>query len=200
MSLRSIPKKKPQNKQLEAYAKVKRLKQIMNESGNYTKYLEEKKRYFTDSGDDTKGSDSYNDSDENSSEDIIDIQRSTVFNVDAMKRVLQYKKEQEERRQRGSDRDTALFAHKTNTLNSLKTNCRVAFLPDCGRDSEYRSFYRSFIESFSDGCSNAPHVSVDIVAMPDIHEFNTKRYETKWMDYMRELKLFDYELIVAHGE
>jgi hypothetical protein len=43
-------------------------------------------------------------------------------------------------------------------------------------------------------------VSVDIVAMPDIHEFNTKRYETKWMDYMRELKLFDYELIVAHGE
>ena len=38
-----------------------------------------------------------------------------------------------------------------------------------------------------------------IISMPDIYVQNTKRYEQKWMEYMRTLDLDSYDIVIAHG-
>jgi len=35
--------------------------------------------------------------------------------------------------------------------------------------------------------------------MPNIQDFNTKRYEKIWLDYMKSLNLSQYDIIIAHG-
>ena len=47
----------------------------------------------------------------------------------------------------------------------------------------------------SSSCKSA----FSILPMPDIYELNTKRYEQKWINYMRTLDLNSYDVVVAHG-
>jgi len=66
----------------------------------------------------------------------------------------------------------------------------VVFLPDCG----YRC--KDFVPLLNQELDR-----MTIIDMPNIYDFNTKRYESLWMDYMRQ-QAFSREnrsLIIAHG-
>ena len=41
--------------------------------------------------------------------------------------------------------------------------------------------------------------TMSILPMPNIYDLNTKRYEQKWMNYMRTLDLNSYDIVLAHG-
>jgi len=67
----------------------------------------------------------------------------------------------------------------------------IVFLPDVGIANRDRSFYSELLVRIA---------NVTVLDMPDIHEFNTKRYEVQWMSYMRnELQLAERDLVIAHG-
>ena len=71
------------------------------------------------------------------------------------------------------------------------------FLPDVGMREIDRSFYKNLIEGGSTGGS----MKVSVLDMPDIYAFNTKRYESEWMTYMRNSQppLASYDVIIAQG-
>ena len=71
------------------------------------------------------------------------------------------------------------------------------FLPDVGEKEIGRDFYKSLTEkSSSEGKMN-----VEALDMPDVHAFNTKRYEIQWMNYMRNSQppLSSFDIVIAHG-
>jgi hypothetical protein len=65
----------------------------------------------------------------------------------------------------------------------------IGFLPDCSAYPERRWFYK--LLNMTSG--------LKVVDMPNIQDFNTKRYETIWLDYMRSLNLSSYEALIGHG-
>jgi hypothetical protein len=80
-----------------------------------------------------------------------------------------------------------------NNMTSTAQNCLydkdILFLPDRG----YRSNY--FVPFLT--CELA---SMSIADMPNVYDFNTKRYESLWMQYMREtLSLDKRDIVIAHG-
>ena len=42
------------------------------------------------------------------------------------------------------------------------------------------------------------NLTIDILPMPNIYELNDKRFEKRWLDYIKELNLYDrYDLVIA---
>lgn len=70
---------------------------------------------------------------------------------------------------------------------------KVIFLVDNSCNENVRFFYNKL--NFLNTSVNFLH----IVPMPDVHEFNTKRYEQMWMNYMRSLTLNAWDVVVGHG-
>ena len=76
-------------------------------------------------------------------------------------------------------------------LSSIKSSAAT----DDGQGSSLTSRLSSMDPTSSSSCNSA----FSILPMPDIYELNTKRYEQKWMNYMRTLDLNSYDVVVAHG-
>jgi hypothetical protein len=180
------------NKLLGTAIKIKRLRQIMSENGDYTQYLEEKRRYAEDVA--TNYNEMLPVTEEFVSDDSSGVNR--ILDIHTMAKVVAYKESQ-----RKNSKLSSVPISKS--ADATMPECReraakIAFLPDCGWDDTYRSFYAPLIHSFNE--TKHAEISLEILPMPDVHEFNTKRYETKWMDYMRAFNLSSYDLVVGHGK
>lgn len=64
----------------------------------------------------------------------------------------------------------------------------VGFLPDCSGFEPLLSLNKQLFK-----------VDIDILEMPNIQDFNTKRYEKIWLDHMRSLNLSFFDIIICHG-
>ena len=69
-------------------------------------------------------------------------------------------------------------------------------------DDSRRYFYADLVARFrthnDDNQYQEQPMSFDILPMPYVYELNTKRYEVRWMAYMRTLQLSQYDLIIGH--
>jgi hypothetical protein len=76
----------------------------------------------------------------------------------------------------------------------------IGFLVDNGICESYRWFYDLlFSKSEVKAHEFQNRINITAIEMPNIYDFNTKRYESLWMNYMRELPWNDYETVIAHG-
>eukprot|EP01036_Dinobryon_divergens_P044412 gene44412-59263_t len=84
--------------------------------------------------------------------------------------------------------------YKDNLKKSKHRILDAVFLPDCSVNPN-TWFYSSILTQL-----NISKYTLSPLSMPDVHAFNTKRYEVQWMQFMRnELNLKDRDLIIAHG-
>ena len=106
--------------------------------------------------------------------------KSDEEKAELQNKIVEYKEKVEhERRDKGLGQINALF------------------LPDVGMKEVDKGFYRSLIEE----ATSSEKIKVSVLDMPDIHAFNTKRYEIEWMTYMRNSQppLSSFDIIIAHG-
>lgn len=215
------------SKKAEMYTKVKRLKQMIEGGKSYNDYLDERRKYGQENNPQIQSTDDASHGNEESAgnEDVTDEFKETFRKAvaaglisktsdpnEVMRKVLQYK---------AANPTTATVASSSSQLRQTTTNDvfqqqilparirsqRIAFLPDCGVQDTRRFFYRDLSKLFDDyktSQSNSSDeggkdgVTFDILPMPYVYEMNTKRYETKWMEYMRGLKLSAYDVVVGH--
>lgn len=84
--------------------------------------------------------------------------------------------------------------YKEKLKKSLHKQIDAVFLPDISIEPD-TWFYDKFLTTL-----NSTNHSLEVLGMPDVHAFNTKRYEFQWMQHMRtELRLQSRNLVVAHG-
>jgi len=104
-------------------------------------------------------------------------QASRVTNEEQREKIVNYKHEQEE-------------------VEALFSKLKISFLPDCSVNETARWFYPTLYSNLS---SIATFPISTYFDMPNVFEFNTKRFEIQWLNYMRSLKLDDYDVVIAHG-
>ena len=143
------------SKQAEAFIKVKRLRQILNEGKTYGSYVTEKSRYTI----------------------------ASTFNTTSMEAILKYKHNQTR-----TQVTTVSEGNGSPIYN-------IAFLSDHGAYDLKRWFYQRFFEYNKE----INRYNITNVPMPNILDYNTKRFEQLWLNYMREQNLSQYDLIIAHG-
>jgi len=159
------------NKKIEIALKIKRLKQIKEDGKGYQEYINEQKKY-----------------------DIINKMKvdddNVIQSINMTCKIKQMEK-------------VILYINKqnNNSMNDVEENSRmilknqsIAFLPDVGYNEKCRFFYKHL---FTKGLAN--NSTINFIDMPDITELNTKRYEQQWMNYMRNLNLSNYDIVIGHG-
>jgi hypothetical protein len=159
------------SKNVEIALKIKRLKQIKGEGGNYDKFLVEQKRYKRD-----------NETNENI--------------IERMKKVVDYK----ESIATASTKALVINAIRDNKLKKDILELDIVFLPDSSINETKRWFYPTLLSSFYSDNEISDKKSLVLLNMPNVHEFNTKRYEVQWMNYMRnDLNISRRDVVIAHG-
>lgn len=212
------------NSKDEVYVKYKRLKQLKSQGKSYQDYLKEQKiisatvrnesarPWVNDNDKDTevdrmakvikyiKERDSQP---KNSSNTISNTTvKSTVLeraNGDLSRETTEYQNDQIIQSSTRNPYVVSLVMKSLDSLHVGNTKDRiinVAFLPDCSIDSAFKNtFYPELLTSIR---ANSEYC-VSLIKMPNIHDFNTKRYEKLWMDHMRGQNLSSYDAIIAHG-
>ena len=86
--------------------------------------------------------------------------------------------------------------YKDSQKSTTTTPFNAVFLPDVSmRVDTNRDFYELLLLE-----TQKLALNLTILDMPNVHEYNTKRFEVKWLSYMRnELALEDQDLVIAHG-
>ena len=176
-SLTTLPprgKKPSLSREQDIALKIKRLKQMRQEGKNYKEFIFEKGRI-----------------------EEMTLGKSQEDKRDLQKRVTDYKDNvMRERVKRGTMNSYQELKDEVN-----KSTFQCLFLPDVGMKNVNREFYASLLST----CTNefiAHDIQITALDMPDIYAYNTKRYEAKWMAYLRGVNnpsLFEYDLIIAHG-
>jgi hypothetical protein len=208
------------------YIKVKRLKQMVEGGKSYNDYLDEQRKYGQDGNQQQNQSSDDSDAGDEATEETNDefketfrkavaagLISKTADPAEVMRKVLQYKAANPSTTPPSQQPQTIstndLVQHQAPAPVKSK---RIAFLPDCGDQDTRRFFYQDLSNLFSDyskGQNDSNNndaddrkadVTFDILPMPYVYEMNTKRFETKWMEYMRGLDLGGgYDVVVAHS-
>ena len=183
------------SKKAETFAKVKRLKQMINEGKSYQEYLTEKRRYgdgqaapaaFVDDNDDDEAAE------DDATPAIDDDEFKETFRkavaaglisktadpAEVMARVLQYKAANPtpaaSSRAPAAAAVTEAAGGPARTIDDAGARVRrVAFLPDCGVDDGRRHFYADLCALFAADMPGASY-NFTIVPMPHVYDLNTK--------------------------